>query len=100
MAQLRHKGEISAGGDVGLIPADPADFLQAGLIPSRSASFARRLRMYSQRVHASGEFRRQRRIYHAVALDPALPFERVRHNIDPEMRLAAGSVARMAFMKM
>jgi hypothetical protein len=30
-----------------------------------------------QRVDASGEFRRQQRIYHAMALDPALPLERL-----------------------
>lgn len=29
-----------------------------------------------QRVDASGEFRREQRIYHAMALDTALPFER------------------------
>ena len=40
------------------------------------------------------EFRRKRCIYHAVALDPALPFEGRRYDIDPEMRLAAGPVAR------
>jgi hypothetical protein len=63
-------------------------------------SFARDLRLDRQRMDASGEFRGKRDIYHAMALDPALPFEGVRHNIDPEMRLAAGSVARMALMKM
>jgi hypothetical protein len=46
------------------------------------------------------EFRRQRRINHAVAFDPALPFEGFRHNIQPEVRLAARPVAGMAFMKM
>ena len=46
------------------------------------------------------EFRRQRRIDHAVAFDPALPFERRRHNINPEMRLAARPVAGMALMQM
>jgi hypothetical protein len=29
-----------------------------------------------QRVDASGEFRREQRIYHAMAFDTALPFER------------------------
>ena len=53
-----------------------------------------------QRVHGAGEFRRQRRINHAVALDPALPFEGGRHNINPEMRLAARPVAGMALMQM
>src|SRR6516165_12179611 len=51
-------------------------------------------------MYASGEFRRQSRIYHAMALDSALPFEGERYDIDPEMRLAAGPVAGVAFMKM
>ena len=53
-----------------------------------------------ERVDASGQFRRQQLINHAMALDPALSFEGGRHDIDPEMRLAARSVAGMAFMKM
>ena len=51
-------------------------------------------------MNAAGQFPRQQGIYHAVALDPALPFERLRHNINPEMRLAARPVAGVAFMKM
>ena len=47
-----------------------------------------------------GQFPGQRRIYHAVALDPALPFERLRYDIDSKMRLAAGPVAGVALMKM
>ena len=39
-------------------------------------------------------------IDHAVAFDPALPLERRRHNIDPEMRLAARPVAGVALMQM
>jgi hypothetical protein len=35
-----------------------------------------------------------------MALDPALPFERHRHDIDPEVCLAARPVAGMALMKM
>ena len=35
-----------------------------------------------------------------MALDPALPFERLRHDIYPEMRLAARPVARVALMQM
>jgi hypothetical protein len=35
-----------------------------------------------------------------MALDPALPFEGRRYDIDPEMRLAARPVARMALMQM
>ena len=65
-----------------------------------AAGFPRRLRFYRQRMHGAGEFRRQRHIYHAVAFDPALPLERRRHNIDPEMRLAARPVAGVALMQM
>jgi hypothetical protein len=61
---------------------------------------SRRLRLDRQGVHRAGQFGRQRRIYHAMALDPALPFEGGRHNIDPEMRLAARPVAGMALMQM
>lgn len=57
-------------------------------------------RMDRQGVHGGGKFLRQRRIYHAMAFDPALPFEGRRHNIKPEMRLAAWPMAGMAFMQM
>src|SRR5262245_46127476 len=63
-------------------------------------TFARRLGVNRQRVHGTREFARERRIYHAVALDPALPLEGLRHNIHPEMRLAARPVAGMALMQM
>jgi len=51
-------------------------------------------------MHGALKFPGQRCINHAVTLDPALPFEGGRYNIDPEMRLAARPVAGMAFMKM
>ncbi len=35
---------------------------------------------------------------HAMALDPALSFEGIRHDIDPEMGLPAGPVPGMAFV--
>ena len=38
--------------------------------------------------------RGERRVDHPVALDPALPLEGLRYNIDPEMRLPARPVAR------
>jgi len=66
----------------------------------QSSVFPRRLRMDRQRMHGVLEFRRERRINHAMALDPALPFEGRRHNIYPEMRFAAGLVAGMTFMQM
>src|ERR1700692_4675769 len=56
--------------------------------------------MHRGRMHGATEFRRERRVNHAVALDPALPFEGRRYNIHPEVRLTAGSVAGMALMKM
>ena len=54
--------------------------------------------MNGERMHAAGEFRRQDRINHAVALDPALPPEGFRHDIYPEMSFPAGPVAGMAFV--
>jgi hypothetical protein len=51
-------------------------------------------------VHRAREFPRQRRINHAVAFDPALPFKGRRHNMYPKMRLAARPVAGMALMQM
>jgi hypothetical protein len=49
-------------------------------------------------MDAGGKFRGQNRIYHAVALDPALPPEGLSHDIDSEMGLSAGPVAGMALM--
>src|ERR1041385_2311310 len=54
--------------------------------------------MDCERVDTFRELARQRRIDHAVALDPALPFEGLRHNINPEMRLSARPVAGMTFV--
>lgn len=51
-------------------------------------------------MHAPGEFRRQSRIYHAVAFNPALPPEGFRHDIYPEMSLPAGPVPGMALVLM
>jgi hypothetical protein len=49
-------------------------------------------------MDAAGEFRRQRGIYHAVAFDPGLSLKRLRHDIYPEMGLAAGPMACVAFV--
>ena len=54
--------------------------------------------MDGKRVHAAGKFPRKRRINHAVALNPGLPFERVSHDINPEMGLPAWPVPSMARM--
>ena len=56
--------------------------------------------MDRQRVDGAGEFRSQRRIYHAVALDPALPFEGRRYNMNSEVRIAAWAVGGVALMQM
>ena len=51
-------------------------------------------------MHAAREFTRKCLVDHAVALDPALSAERLRHDHDPEMGLAARPVAGMAFVLM
>ena len=56
--------------------------------------------MDGERMNGTCELARERRIYHAVALDPALPLEGLRHNIHTEVRLAARPVAGVAFMQM
>ncbi len=56
--------------------------------------------MNRQRVHAAGKFRCENLIYQAVALDPALAFEDVCHNMNAEMALAARAMAGMSRMVM
>jgi hypothetical protein len=56
--------------------------------------------MNRERVHPAGKLARQRRIDHAMALDPALPAKGFRHDIESEMSLAAGPVAGMALVPM
>jgi hypothetical protein len=74
---------------------------EAGGQPQLPAcGFSRRLRLDRERMDGALKFRGKRRIYHTMALDPALPFEGRRYDIDPEMRLAARPVARMALMQM
>ena len=63
-------------------------------------TFAGRLRVDRERMHGTREFARKRRIYHAMALDTALPFEGLRYNIYAEVRLAAGPVAGMPLVQM
>ena len=65
-----------------------------------STRFARRLRVDGECVHGACQFVRQRCIYHAVTLDPALPLEGFGHDINAEMRLAARPVAGVAFVQM
>ena len=54
--------------------------------------------MDCQRVDAACEFAGKRSIDHAVALDPGLPLEGIRHDMHPEMRLAAWTVSGVAFV--
>lgn len=49
-------------------------------------------------MNAGGEFRRQSGIYHPVAVDPALPPEGLRHNIDTVVRFPAWPVAGVTLM--
>ena len=56
--------------------------------------------MDRERMDAGAQFIRKRRIDHAVALQPALPPERIRHDIDPEMSFTAALVAGMALVLM
>jgi len=67
---------------------------------SRVDSLPRRRGMNSQRMHAAGEFARQRGVDHAVAFDPALPAKGFRHDIETEMGFAARPVSGVAFMAM
>jgi len=47
-------------------------------------------------MHAAGELIRKRRVDHAVALDPGFPLECLRHDVDPEMGLAAWPASGVA----
>ena len=59
-------------------------------------SFSRRACVDRERMHAAGELIRKRRIDHAVALDPVFSPERIRHDMDPEMGLAARPASGVA----
>jgi len=54
--------------------------------------------MNGERVHATGQFTRKNAVNQPVALQPGLPFERVRHNINTEMGLPTWSMPGMACM--
>ena len=56
--------------------------------------------MNGECVNAAFEFLCQRGIDHAVALKPALPAERVRHNIKTEVSFTSGPMSRMPGMQM
>lgn len=52
--------------------------------------------MNRERVDAACEFSDKRFVDHAVALEPALPAERLRHDIYPEMSLPALAMSSMS----
>jgi len=54
--------------------------------------------MDCQRMHAAGKLAGKSCIDHAVALNPALPLERVRHDIDPEVGFPARPVTGVPLM--
>jgi hypothetical protein len=56
--------------------------------------------MDSECVHAAGELAGERRVDHAMPFQPALSAESFRHDIESEVRLAAGPVSGVAFMAM
>jgi len=51
-----------------------------------------------ERVHAAGKLVRERRIDHAMPLQPALSAEYFSHNIETEVGFAAGPVAGMTLV--
>jgi hypothetical protein len=59
------------------------------------AAFTRRRGVNRERVDAACEFSDKRFVNHAVALEPALPAERLRHNVYPEMSLPALAMSSM-----
>jgi hypothetical protein len=58
-------------------------------------AFARRRGVDRERVDAAFELTDKCCVDHAVALEPALPAERLRHNIHSEMSLAALAISGM-----
>ena len=57
-------------------------------------------RVDGKRVDAAGKLGGKRPIHQAVALEPALPGKGLRHDIHPEMTLAAGPVAGVPLVLM
>jgi hypothetical protein len=53
-----------------------------------------------QGMNGAGKLRSQQRIYHAMTVDPALPFEGFRHDIHSKVRFTAWPVAGVALMQM
>jgi hypothetical protein len=59
------------------------------------AAFVRRRGVDGERMDAACELADKRFVDHAVALEPALPAERLRHDIYPEMSLPALAMSSM-----
>ena len=66
------------------------------LVPVSGRALPRGRGVDRERVHAAGELARERLVDHAMAFDPALSAEGLRHNIKTVMRLPARAVTRMA----
>ena len=56
--------------------------------------------MNGERMDAALELVSQRRVDHAVAFEPGLSSERLRYNIEAEVRLAAWAMSGMSFVQM
>ena len=54
--------------------------------------------MNCERVNAAAQFCREHVIDQPVAFNPRLPFERLRHNINAEVRLAPRSMTGVSLM--
>ena len=61
-------------------------------------AFSRRRGVNGERVDAAFEFGCKRFIHHAMALDPALPSEGLRHDMYSEMGLATFPMAGVPFV--
>src|SRR5262249_16287736 len=94
--------ECAFAAPIGLIDSGRADGSGRALKNSRpiysggGRTFAGRVGVNRERVHAALKFRRQHLIDHAVTLDTPLAVERIRHDIHTEMCFSAISVAGMS----
>ncbi len=67
-------------------------------IRDRLHALARGRRVDRERMHAAGKFAGESGVDQAVAFEPALPTESVRHDMDSEMGLTAWPMSRMTFV--
>jgi len=66
----------------------------------RFIGFSRRRGVNGERMDAAFQFFCQGRVDHAVAFEPALSAERIRHDIQAKVRFASGPVPGMSRMQM